>query len=525
MAKAKFKKPTPLLPIPLIGPGFRGLNTTNATSVGSIDPLWALVLQDCVFDEVGRISLRKGWVNQTTTAMTGGGLVYVEHEYLRDDGTRSIVALKENHTFWISTDDGDTWTEITGSISTTTVKWKFVNFVDKLYATAPGHKIWVYTGTGNFTQVTNSDASNGTLLAAFGRLWSGKDASSTINYSVLLDGTDFAGTGSGSIDAANAWTSETDEIMGLAAFGATFVVFGRSQILIYVDGTGSVLGIDPDNMYVVDTVEGTGLEFRDSIVSIGEGDLWFISRQGVQSLKRVVADKVNPLADITKNVRALTRDLIANEVGATGIVKGIFSPDNQFVLYLFPESNKILLIDTKIEMEDGTYRVAEWVGLTDFSALMVRKNNDILFGLSDGKLGLYTGYRDNGSTKYSLVYSSPWLDFGPEVHNRLKIIKQFYGIFFGRETLTAIARWAVDFRPLEFTETFTNDFDASGAEFGAGEYGESDYGDGHRLRRQYIAGAGEGQFIKVQVALESTDVDAIVAIQEMGVFAKLGRFV
>lgn len=527
-AKKKFKAPTPLAPIPLIGPGFRGLNTAFATTVGAVDPLWALVLQNAVFDEVGRISLRKGWINQTTTAMTGGGLVHVVHEYARDDGTTTLIALKANFTFWESADDGATWSEITGAISTATVKWKFVNFTDKLYATGPGHKIWEYTGTGTFTQVASSSAGNGTLLAAFGRIWAGQDASSIINFSVLLGGGDFSGVGSGSIDAANAWTSETDDIMALAAFGSTFVVFGRKQILMYIDGSGSLLGIDPDNMYVVDTVEGTGTEFRDSIVSIGEGDIWFIGKQGVQSLKRVIADKVNPLTDITKNVRALVIDLIANEVGATGNIKGIFSPDNQFVIYLFPESNKMLLLDTKFTMEDGTYRAAEWIDLTSFNALMIRKNNDILFGLTAGDIGKYDMYRDDGGgadTKYNLTYVSPWLDFGPEVHNRLKIIKQFYGIFFGRETLTATARWAFDFRPLEFSETFINDFQSSGAEFGAGEFGEDEFGTGHRLRKQYIAGSGEGQFVKVYITIESTDVDAIVAIQEMGVFAKLGRFV
>jgi hypothetical protein len=146
--------------------------------------------------------------------------------------------------------------------------------------------------------------------------------------------------------------------------------------------------------------------------------------------------------------------------------------------------------------------------------------------MGNGDIGLYTGFRDDGGgadTVYDLVYSTPWLDFGAEAHNRIKILKNFSAIFYGRETLTATARWATDFRPLEYAETFTNDFVSSGAEFAVGEFGEDEFGTGHRLRRQYVSGAGEGQFVKLWLTIQSTDVDATVAIQEVAIYAKLGR--
>lgn len=516
--------------MPLVAAGFRGLNTSIATTVGLVDPLWALVFQNAIFDDNGRFAVRKGWVNQTTTGMTGVDPVYAVHEYIRDNGTLTLIGSQTSTvpatTIFESTDDGATWSDISGAISATSAKWKFVNFNDKVYATAPGHKVWEYTGTGTFTQITSSPVTNGTLLAGFGRLWAGEDATTSIKYSVLLGGDDWSGVGSGSIDAENAFTAENDQVMALFAFGSTFVVFGRKQILMYVDGTGSVLGIDPDNMYVVDTIEGTGCKFRDSVVSIGKGDIWFISDSGIQSFARVVQDKTNPLTDITANVDGLITTLIANEVSATGNTKAIYSPENNFVLYLFPESNKILMIDTRIPLDDGTFRVSEWTLLTSFNSIARRQNGDILFGLTAGDIAKYTGFRDDGGgadTIVELVYATPWMDFGEELHNRLKIVKQIYGIFYGRETLTATARWAVDFRPLEFSETFTNDYTSSGAEFGAGEYGEDEYGTGHRLRKQYIAGMGEGQFIKVWITIQSTDVDDKVAIQEMGIYAKPGR--
>jgi hypothetical protein len=521
--RQKRRGKTPLDPQSLIGPGFRGLNTEETSVIGFSDPTWALVLQNAVFDDNGRIAGRKGWVDQTTTPVTGTPDMWVVEEYLREDGTRSLVAKASDHTFQASTDDGATFTDITGSVVTTSNAWKFVNATDEIYAVAPGHKVHRYTGTGNLTEIASSPVTNGTILSAFGRIWVGVDATGQIKYSGLLDGTDWTSSQSGTIDLSNVWTQGTDNIKGLAAFGATLVVFGTKHIVLYVDGAGSTLAVDPDSLYVVDTIEGTGLLHRDSVVNIGEGDLWFISKQGVQSLNRVISDKTNPLVDVTAHVRSLVKQLDTTHVGSAGEVKGIFSPENKFVLYMYPESDKVLVIDTKFQMEDGTYRVAEWTGLDSMHTLAVRDNGDILYGGTAGDIHRYEGHRDDGggaNTVYDIVYASPWLDFGQ--HERLKILKGFYMVFYGRETLTATARWAVDYRPLEFTETFTNDYSPSGGEWGIGEFGEDEFGDGARLRRAFVAGGGEGLVVKLWVTMQSTDVDDVFAIQEVGAFAKLG---
>ena len=94
-----------------------------------------------------------------------------------------------------------------------------------------------------------------------------------------------------------------------------------------------------------------------------------------------------------------------------------------------------------------------------------------------------------------------------------------------QETLTGTFRWAFDYRPLEYVSAFTSDYDASGGEFGAGEFGEDEYGDGHRARREYAGAGGDGRVFKVWFTIESTDVDDFLAIQEIGAFVKLGRFV
>lgn len=518
--------PNELLTLPIIGPGLRGLNTELAESAGFADQTWAALLQNVVFDDLSRIHLRKGYVDQTTTPITGTPAVERIFEWQRLDETTSLIAVADDFTVQVSADNGQTWSDISGDMTTngvSTSKIQFATLNDVLYAAVPGHKVYRYDVDtyATFTEITTAPISRGIILSAFGRLWLPQDGTDVIKYSALLDGGDWTGTAAGSIDASNAWTGDADTINAMAAFGASLLVFGAKHILIYVDGAGSELGVDPDNLYVVDTIEGTGTIHKDAIVNVGEGDLWFLGPQGVQSLARVIQDKVNPLVDISKNVRSLVLADIEQNVGSSTTVQAVFSPENQFVLYNFPERGRIVCFDTRQQLEDGTYRVTTWEDLP-YQSVERRLNGDILFGLTAGNVARYEGYRDNGSTIYKLKYASPWLDFG-EQHGTLKILKSFYAFVYGRETLDGTVQWSFDFNPLSYSQTYSNDYSPEGAEWGSGEWGLGEFGDDLRMRKQHIAGRGQGQFIKVYWDLQSTDVDAKVALQEIGLRVKMGR--
>ena len=521
--RAKLKQ-APLAPLPLVGPGFLGLNTERATTAGFESPNWALKLRNVVFGDSGMLELRKGYAVQTVTPMTNTPDVWRLHEYQRYSGATELLAASRRAgpvvEFWRSTDNGQTWSNITGSVSSVTVKWRFVNFGDIAYATAPGHRVHTFDGSGNLTEIATSPVTNGTILAAFGRIWVGVDGTSEVAYSSLANGLDWTGPLTGALDLDNVWTLGLDEVTALAAFGASLVVFGRRHVIIYVDGSGSVLGVDPDNMYVVDTVEGTGALSPDGVVSIGEGDLWFLSPQGVQSLGRVVAEKVNPLVAVTDNVQALARKLVRENIAAAGTIQAIYSPENDFVLYLFQEEQTILLIDTR-PIGDGVYRCATWNNLP-FKAICQRSDFSIWFGLAGGEVAKYDTYRDDGAI-YDMEYASPWMNGGDELHNRLKIVKQFYAVLYGRETVRCTARWGFDYRPWQYTEVMENEYIAEGGEYGLGEYGIDEYGTGHRMRRQYVGGMGEGLLVQLELAVRSLDVDAKVALQEVGMHAKIGR--
>lgn len=525
--RQKLRQNVPLAPLPLIGPGFRGLNTELSSTVGIADPTWALALQNAVFDDKGRVGLRKGYTILTTSAMTGTPIVRTVFEWLREDGETRLLAATDDK-LWQSTDSGASWTDITGSLVFSTGRVKFVSLNNKVYASTAGQKVWVYTGVGTFTEISGSPVTRGVLLAAYGRLWAAQDATSSIYYTALLDGSDWTGTDAGSIDLAKVWTLGTDNVVAMVGFGAAFVVFGRRHILMYVDGAGSEVGIDPTNMYVTDTIEGTGAIARDTVISIGEGDLWFLSPLGLQSLSRVIQEKNNPIVDLSRNVRSLIRNLIAAHTGSADEIGGVFSPENQFVLFVFPASSRVLMVDTRVSMEDGTYRFAEWRSLPYHATAVSALDGTLWFGLAGGKVAKYDGYRDDSSgaaTSYSVVYASPWLDGGPEAHNRLKVLKEMSLRLYGRETLTGTLRWAVDYKPLDYSQAFTSDYTAEGGEWGIGEWGEAEFGTGLRLRNERIAMGQEGQYVQVYLTIASTDVADIVSIQELVLYLKLGTYV
>lgn len=450
-------------------------------------------------------------------------------EFLRQDNTVTLIAVTADFRIWESADDGANWSEITGALAgvLSTLDLQFANLNGELYVGAFGHRIHRFTDAlGSFVEVPDSPVSRGSLISTFGRLWAAVDAESIVSYSGLLDGTDWTSVSAGSIDASNAWTNGYDNVEALASFGATLLIFGTEHILLYVDGAGSELGVDPDNLYVVDTVEGTGCTNRDSIITIGEGDLWYLGPQGVQSLQRVISEKVNPLVDISKNQRSLVERYRQQHVGNPASVKAIYSPENRFVLFLFPEADSVLMYDTRFPLEDGTWRATTWSTRVPYTGALARRNGDVLFGLNEGNVGIYDRFRDDQGGADDIIvatYASPYLNFGQEAHNKIKNLKEFYIEVDGSGQIDGLARWGVDFRPLEYSQPWVSNFVQSFSEFNIAEFGNDNFNSGLRLRREYIAAMGEGKTVQFFTQFQSTNDDALVSIAEIGVHAKIGR--
>lgn len=511
----------PLAPISLVSPGGYGLNKQNDAAL--LGPEWATEALNTVFDLSGRLTARKGWAPNTTVAMSGTPIVDVIHEYIREDGSRSIISAGGNK-IWQGT---TTPTDVTGTATVTIGdNWQFLNFNDKCLGVQQGEQPIRSTG-GNFADLV---AGSGTApqgncgLAAFGRVWIADSDKQTIKYSDLLNELAWTGGSAGSIDMSSVWPNGMDEIVALAAYNGSIAVFGKNTIIFYRDIIGAKLGIDPSALYVSDTIVGTGCIARDSVQQIDNGDILFLSANGIQSLQRLIQERSNPVNNVSKNIRDYFLAFVGQE--ALVEVRSLYAPKEGFYLIILPTSQRVFAFDTRYRLPDGTYRVTEWS--TRIKAGVRSNDNTVYLSLAHlgGRIGTYGGYNDrtaaNASTTYDFRYLSGWLDLGQEASSYIKILKTINGtVLCGVAGNTISILWDFDFQnDFESFNVFFNTAGTAG-EWGLGEWGIMEWGGGASLQRFNVPASGSGQFIKVGVQVP-IDQNSFV-LQQMNLYAKIGR--
>lgn len=531
--------------IDLVAPGFLGLNLSQASNI--ISPRYATTAQNAVIDSSGRLAARAGYVLQTTTGIDSEASVWAEgvwaagvwaanvwyegvggegaaikaiHEFREGDGTRSLIVAWDGGIANGITDPPGA--DISGAVVDDDGRWWFQNFNSKVIGFQHGQKPIVYTGTGNFATVTESAGTaptsfGGIGLCAYGRVWAVDSDGQTIKYSVLLDETDWGGAGSGVIDMSSVWPGGMDTISALAAFNNRLVVFGKNHIIFFAEEAGTELGLDPDSLRVIDVIQGTGCLSQWTLQHIGESDIVYLSRNGVQSLGRIISEKSNPVKTLSKKVRAeLTSDAAA---GAATDVCTVYDPVNGFYLLSFPGGGRTWCLDTRYIYEDeegDQVAIATTWTLAPY-AWCIRDNNELLLGVGDG-VGLYGGSDDDGDS-FRFAFMSPWLDLGEGLANRLKILKRIGSILFIKNAVTLIFRWGVDFETVfdNYPVSLTGD---SAAEWGISEFGTAEFSGGLTLRIIRVPARDTGQYFRVGV---ETDVSGTLALQQIELSAKIGR--
>lgn len=530
-------------PIDLVAPGAYGLNTERKNQLMS--PEWATQALNAVVNKSGRLSARKGWENQTTTGITGSKQIDVLHEYLKEDGTSTILSTADNKIYKNITDFSDSANDITSSTAPTADHWQFVNFNNKVLGFQRGHTPIVWAGTGDFTDAsyTGTGPDGNAACAAFGRVWAADADLQTIRVSVLLDDTDYSsGNGGGTIDMSSIWTKGMDEIVAIAAVGANLVVFGKNHIVMWGDGSGSQIGMSLANAHVVDTIEGTGCIARDSVVTTGEGDIIFLSRHGLQSLGRVIQFKSNPTKTLTKHVRADILQSISNQRASDSEldqVRAVHSPEEGLYIINFPVDDKQYVLDTHHpfldEDEDELFPVTTWIVGGPIIGLLALRDGPLYFG-GQGVVGRYKGLDDNSSA-FDFVMQTGWLDLG-EANHRLKMLKEFNTtVAVGIATLQYT--WAWDFdettssRSVTYSQSAVAEFNV--AEFsdsgsgigyadpGANQLTESEFSGTSGLQRKTVPAYGEGQFLKLGLTASINGFECV--IQQMSLSAKFGRMI
>ncbi len=507
-----------LLPIPLVAPGFRGLNLQNR--FGLLEPSWATECRNLVFDETGRLASRKGYTPITASAVTDSPDVVQIFEYEDLSGDKEILWETSDLKIYRGTSTG---TDVTGAATLTVAgPRQFVNFNGECFAFREGEQPIVYGGTDfdDMTEVSGTAPTGNCGIAYAGRLWGSTADGQALQYSALLDAYSWdAVDGGGAWDFTSVWPSGSDRIVGLAVFNNNLLVFGRSCILFLNDTTGSVLGGDPGQMVVVDIIASTGCINRDSIREIEGSDLLFLSRMGVQSLGRLIQERSSPITNIAANVRDDMVSSISDSQATQETIKTLYSPELSFYLVSFPTLEKSFYFDTSAKMEDGSLRVTEW----DISPISMFRAEDgtIYLGMEDvpGKLCTYTGYFDNGP-EIQVMYMSGWLDLGEDFTNYLKILKNLTCNTFSAGGITLTFMWAWDFDDKVTYESIATPY-IGYAEYGEDEYMLAEYSGGRALQTVRINCTGTGQYMKIGVRCPATAQG--LGLENINLFAKLGR--
>lgn len=508
---------SPAQPITFPSPGFLGLNKEKEQSV--LTPEWATEAQNAVVDSAGRLAARKGYTVLTTTAATGTPTFDVVHEYVQSNSTVSLIAAGGNK-LWESSDSGATWTDRTGALTVTDDNWQFADFNNKV--------IGIMSSTGIARKTTGSfatfAAASGTLpanpiacLSAFGRLWI--LTKTNLYWSALLDETRWDATdGAGVQDLNYLWTRGQDEGVAIAAFGSTLVVFGKRHIILFADGSGSDRGLDPTSMYVGDTLENVGCMARDSVQPLGEGDLIFLSQNGVSALSRTIQEKSYPYTNLSANNRQYVTSVFLASTVSRSKIRAVSSPEEGMYLLISPDSHTTLCMDIRRPMEDGTFRMTEWPDHVAVSACRNSAGN-LLFGLPGGKMGVYSGYLDDTLT-YRFVFRSGWLDLGPDQNPLLKILKRIKLIAYSPAGITVTVKWFFDFKRDFGWDQIVYPSDGTD-EYSIGEWGTAEYSGGISQRIDYIPGSLSGQFLLLGIEVEINNKP--FAVQSMTAYYVPGR--
>jgi len=490
--------------IAIQAPGFYGLNTQDSPT--SLPEQFALVAENCVIDQFGRIGARKGWAYQTTT---GGDSLVSIGEFIKSDGTTEIISSSATAIYKGTT----TLTDITPASHTVSdglYDHATLNGVHFLFR--EGSDPIYYDGT-TCDEVSAHIDYSGTVPAGnivqsgFGRIWVAKTSAnnSTVYWSDLLTGFKWDTGSSGSIDVSKVWPDGSDEITALAVHNGILAIFGKRQILLYSGAD------DPATMKIADTVVGIGCIARDSIQVTGT-DLIFLSDSGVRSLKRTIQEKSAPMTDISKNVRTeLTTYLLAESQN----IFSVYSPEEAFYLLHLPTTNITYCFDMRTPLQDGAHRATQWDSIQP-QAFCRTRDGDLLLGKTLG-IAKYTGYDDNGSA-YQMAYFTNYIDFGAP--SNLKLLKNLKITVIGGSATDIVLNWGYDYSYNYKKKRFTLSTQVI-AEYNIAEYNIGEFNAGVLVNRPNVNASGGGQV--VQLGIEAEVNGAQVSIQRLTAQATIGR--
>jgi hypothetical protein len=489
-------------------PGNLGINTQD--SPVTLPEGFATIAENCVIDKKGRITSRKGREYVTTTGGTSSVIEQIfEAEWA--DGTTTVFSVGANKVYTGTT----TLTDVTGAAVITDNDWQIAQLQDVVYFFQSGHAPLQYDkAVGALDEVTAHSGYVATVqqgtccLSGFGRLWTAKD--DTVYWSDLLDGVDWGSGTSGSIDLSTVFPADVDTVVGLAAHNNFLIIFLTRNILVY-NGADS-----PATMALQDTIRNIGCVSRDTIVNTGS-DILFLDRSGFRSLGRTIQEKSAPLGRVSRNVN---NDLLAIFDAETSTVRSYYTRKERFIITFFPDSQLAYVMDTQFPLEDGSFRITTWTGITNYCAYELI-DGTLYLGGTDGIMEYSADYTDEGAAYTMRLYTPHTSLQTPHI---LKIGKELDITTEGGNGYVVSVLWAYDWGTNYKSRTYTIT-SADAADFGAGttggEFGVSEFGAAAGIYLDHVKMAGSGR--NVSFAIEADINGSDLALQEINVHTLIGR--
>ena len=510
----------PIQAFSITAPGFYGLNTQDSSL--DLASGFALIANNCVIDQYGRIGARKGWtkVNSSTNSDLSTNDIASIGEVVTADATSYTIMAGNNKLYKLSTTTLVTLTYGGGGTAPTITasNWQMVSLAGALYLFQTGHDPLVFDpslSTTTFRRISELTGYAGTAqlantaLSAYGRLWTADTA--TDKLTVQWCDTKLANkwnTGTaGTLDTTTVWPRGGDVIVALGAHNGFLFIFGKNNILVYQGAT------TPSTMTLQDVITGIGCVARDSVAYTGT-DLIFLSSTGVRSALRTIQEKSMPLRDLSKNVR---NDLISAVAGETlSTIKSVYNSKEAFYLLTLPVLKSVYCFDMKGTLQDGAARVTSWDSMEP-KALLTKQDGTLYIG-KGGYLATYSGYLDNDTT-YRFQYFTNHTDLGaPSVTSILKKLKV---VVIGGSNQYVTFKWGYDFTGNYYSQSV--EIPAQGVSYyGVAEYNYgAEYSGGIALQTLSVYPTGSGKVIQTGYEM---DINSLaLSIQKIEIFAKNGK--
>ena len=565
--------------VTISAPGFQGLNTEDSPL--QQDPGFALVADNCVIDQFGRVGAREAFAKYTQTDAVpyntnvsmdtetkciyqlGGGVVNNLRfnlgvlGHLQYNAAGSLI----QEDYYIVEFDGDAMGIVpypAVNIPSTLTKADIVFFNNAIYIFSSGNQAlkfngnsisYLFSGTANVDYIAPQDDTgtlagniNGNVVcSAYGRLWVAgvNNDYNTIYYSDLLlanqwyDGktppTDKDNTG-GIIDVSLYWPNGGDRIVDIQAHNNFLVIFGRQSILLYNSANNFADPADVGGLLLVDAISSMGAVNRDAVTSIGS-DLLFVDDSGVRSLGRTIQEKSVPLGNLTANVSRDIKDLIRDE--PNDAISLFYMPDKNLVVCNFGNTEQAYAIELRAPSATGGQKITRWTDCKFLRGLYVEfedENYTLLAGKSTGGALQYNNYLEWTGLPYNLTYASNAFTFGDSV--RQKFVKQVdFSLVSTFINANATVRWGFD-EGLQYTANKTIVAQVP-ALFNVAQYTDptdgnndeavvAEYGPGLETFRRYRTNT-KGSGSVVRVGLDAEIAGNSLSIQEINIQTLIGR--